>query len=184
MLVLTRQVGGSMVIGDGIVVTVVANDGHNVRIGIEAPRHVPVHREEIARAGRAAAGLAGRVVPQPHAVVALQVLQFQPQIARVEDVHGDHASRQLFPHLRKERRVTAATFFKVVVELAQQQALPCLALNGPRLSNSLASLLPPAELLRQQSELEQKRAAPPAPPAAVRPLMTSSHGLGAPRLPS
>ena len=49
MLVLTRRKNEKIVIGEGIVVTVVAINGNRVRLGIEAPPEVPVHREEIAR---------------------------------------------------------------------------------------------------------------------------------------
>lgn len=48
MLVLTRLVGESLIISDDITVTVVSVDGERVRLGIEAPREVPVHREEVA----------------------------------------------------------------------------------------------------------------------------------------
>ena len=47
MLILTRRVGESLKIGDNVTVTVLAINGHQVRIGIDAPRDVPVHREEI-----------------------------------------------------------------------------------------------------------------------------------------
>ena len=49
MLVLTRKVGERIHIGDGIVVTVVRLQSDKVRIGIEAPSQVAVHREEIYR---------------------------------------------------------------------------------------------------------------------------------------
>jgi carbon storage regulator len=49
MLVLTRRKNQRIVIGEGIVVTVVRIHGNTVRLGIEAPPEVPVHREEIAR---------------------------------------------------------------------------------------------------------------------------------------
>lgn len=49
MLVLSRRRNEGIVIGQGIVVTVVAINGNRVRLGIEAPPEVPVHREEIAR---------------------------------------------------------------------------------------------------------------------------------------
>jgi carbon storage regulator len=47
MLILTRRVSERVIIGDNIEVTVLSVKGHQVRIGIEAPKHVPVHREEI-----------------------------------------------------------------------------------------------------------------------------------------
>jgi carbon storage regulator len=48
MLILTRRVGETVKIGDNITVTVLAVKGLQVRIGIDAPKDVPVHREEIA----------------------------------------------------------------------------------------------------------------------------------------
>lgn len=60
MLVLSRSQGESVMIGDNIVVTVLEVRGDVVRIGIDAPRDVKVHREEVFRAleeaNRAAAG--------------------------------------------------------------------------------------------------------------------------------
>jgi len=49
MLVLTRRVGEAIVIGSDITVKVVEVRGDQVRIGIDAPRSVPVHREEVYR---------------------------------------------------------------------------------------------------------------------------------------
>jgi carbon storage regulator len=47
MLVLSRKLNEKIVIGDGIVITVVKVDRNQVRLGIEAPGDVPVFREEI-----------------------------------------------------------------------------------------------------------------------------------------
>ncbi len=47
MLVLGRKPGQSLRIGDGITVTVLEVKGDMVRIGVEAPREVPVHRTEV-----------------------------------------------------------------------------------------------------------------------------------------
>ncbi|WOJ93606.1 carbon storage regulator CsrA [Congregibacter variabilis] len=47
MLILTRKEGESLRLGDDITVTVVSVKGGNVRIGIDAPRNLAVHREEI-----------------------------------------------------------------------------------------------------------------------------------------
>ena len=61
MLVLSRKLNEKIVIDGGIVVTVVKIDRNQVRIGIEAPGHIPVYREEIlplARQARDAESLA------------------------------------------------------------------------------------------------------------------------------
>lgn len=47
MLILTRRVGETLVIGDDVTITVLEVKGSQVRIGINAPKSVSVHREEI-----------------------------------------------------------------------------------------------------------------------------------------
>ena len=47
MLILTRRVGESLMIGEDVSITVLGIKGNQVRIGIDAPKEVAVHREEI-----------------------------------------------------------------------------------------------------------------------------------------
>lgn len=47
MLILTRRVGETLMVGDDITVTVLGVKGNQVRIGVNAPKDVAVHREEI-----------------------------------------------------------------------------------------------------------------------------------------
>ncbi len=47
MLVLTRKLGESVTIGDEVKISVIEIKGRQVRLGIEAPRHMTIHREEV-----------------------------------------------------------------------------------------------------------------------------------------
>jgi len=49
MLILTRKTNEKIMIGSDVVVTVLGSQGNQVRIGIDAPENVAVHREEVAR---------------------------------------------------------------------------------------------------------------------------------------
>src|SRR3954463_10916582 len=68
MLMMTRRAGQKIVLGDGIVIEVVEVAGNTVRLGVDAPRSVPVYREEIWTAVRAeneAAASAPASLPEP-----------------------------------------------------------------------------------------------------------------------
>jgi len=47
MLILTRRIGESIIIGDNVTVNILDVRGHQVRIGVEAPKDISVHRDEI-----------------------------------------------------------------------------------------------------------------------------------------
>ncbi len=47
MLILTRRIGETLVVGDEVTVTVLAVKGNQVRIGVTAPKDVSVHRQEV-----------------------------------------------------------------------------------------------------------------------------------------
>ena len=47
MLILTRRIGETLMVGDDISVTVLGIKGNQIRIGVDAPKEVAVHREEI-----------------------------------------------------------------------------------------------------------------------------------------
>ena len=70
MLVLSRQRDESIIIGDNIVITIVDIRGDKVRLGIEAPTEIPVHRQEVYEAiqrENAKADADGRVARRPTA---------------------------------------------------------------------------------------------------------------------
>ena len=69
MLIITRRAGERIMVGDDVVVEIMEIVGNSVRVGIRAPRSVPVYREEIYTAvrdeNRAAAGLRVGRAPRP-----------------------------------------------------------------------------------------------------------------------
>ncbi len=63
MLILTRRVGETLMIGDSVSVTVLGVKGNQVRIGINAPKDVAVHREEIFQRIKREQGGSGEQTP-------------------------------------------------------------------------------------------------------------------------
>jgi len=47
MLILTRRIGEKLIIGEDVTVSILSVKGHQIRVGIEAPRDVQIHREEV-----------------------------------------------------------------------------------------------------------------------------------------
>jgi carbon storage regulator len=49
MLMLARKEGEAIMVGDEIRIVIVSVEGRNIKVGVEAPRDIPVHREEVYR---------------------------------------------------------------------------------------------------------------------------------------
>ncbi len=67
MLVLSRRAGESLVIGDEIILTVLAIEGDRVKIGVTAPRDVPIKRQEIWQALKEQETIAEQLAANPNA---------------------------------------------------------------------------------------------------------------------
>lgn len=65
MLILTRRVGETVMIGNDVTVTVLGVKGNQVRVGVNAPKEVAVHREEIYERIKREEEAAGGVSPSP-----------------------------------------------------------------------------------------------------------------------
>lgn len=65
MLILGREIGQSILIGDDITVTILGARGMQVRIGINAPKEVPVHREEVYERIKREEQAAGGAIKRP-----------------------------------------------------------------------------------------------------------------------
>jgi carbon storage regulator len=98
VLILTRRVGENIVVGDDIVISVMEVRGDAVRIGIQAPRTVTVHREEVYRelqqANRAAAQ-SGAAADDALAAVAQSLTP--PKRRRESSVTSDSSSAAADP---------------------------------------------------------------------------------------
>lgn len=88
MLILTRRVGENIVVGDDIVISVLEMRGDAVRIGIQAPRTVTVHREEVYRELQRANQAAARSGAVPDDAVAAVAKAIRP--ARRTSTDGAH----------------------------------------------------------------------------------------------
>lgn len=75
MLVLSRRDGESLRIGDEVTITLLNVRGCTVRLGIAAPRHVPVHREEIFKRIKAGKDKPAVPPPAPQEIVSLELTQ-------------------------------------------------------------------------------------------------------------
>lgn len=67
MLILTRRVGETLMIGDEVTVTVLGVKGNQVRIGVNAPKDIAVHREEIYERIKREQEGAAQAKPEPEA---------------------------------------------------------------------------------------------------------------------
>lgn len=81
MLVLPRKVGESIVINDDIVITVIAIRGDKVRLQIDAPNYVPVHRKEVYEAIR---GWREPEMDTPRSAVSVEVVNRQSVAEEIE----------------------------------------------------------------------------------------------------
>jgi carbon storage regulator len=94
LLILTRKIGESLMIGAEVTVTVMAVHGDQVRIGIKAPRDVEVHREEIYERIKAGEDIAALAAPTFDAVRAC-IEGCENRRSRIRFEPGDDLPRQM-----------------------------------------------------------------------------------------
>ena len=74
MLALTRKKGESIIIGDSITITVLSTSGDSIKLGISAPRHIPVNRKEIYEQIQEQNKQAAQITASPEAIADLSKL--------------------------------------------------------------------------------------------------------------
>jgi len=97
VLVLTRKLNESILIGSDIKVTVAQIRGDSIRIGVTAPKSIPVHREEVARSVVSQGGS----LDGPHAKFAEEVKRIRGKVASVNE-YGVSNHRQLLQDVQHE----------------------------------------------------------------------------------
>lgn len=85
MLILTRKLGESIKIGDGIEVKIVAIEGEQIKIGIDAPREIDIYRKEIFEAIQRENNQAAARALSPELLQSMQAVKKQPNGADVSE---------------------------------------------------------------------------------------------------
>ncbi|KPL84123.1 hypothetical protein SE15_02810 [Thermanaerothrix daxensis] len=94
MLVLTRKVDESVVIAENIVITILSIEGDKVKLGIEAPREVPILRKELQDAIREQEQLASELSksPSPETIEALRRLIMELDVPEEKSAPSSHST--------------------------------------------------------------------------------------------
>ena len=97
MLILSRRIGETIVVSDNIFVTILRITGNQIRIGIDAPREVSVHREEVYQPDTARKGVADIIIgKQRNGPVGEFHLTFLGEFTRFENLMAEDYSEGVF----------------------------------------------------------------------------------------